>query len=79
MIWNFTCSVFSSVDLEIRAIISFKVISVKKIIYLRAIEAMWPVAHERKSPVDKAAKVGVQVPAKAHFLLCFFFDCLFTM
>ena len=28
---------------------------------------MWPVAHEPESPVDKAAKVGVQVPGKANF------------
>ena len=41
--------------------------------FLRAIEAMWPVAHECKSPVDKAAKVGVQVTAKANFSFCFFF------
>ena len=28
---------------------------------------MRPVAYEGKSPVDKAAKVGVQVPAKVKF------------
>ena len=43
-----------------------------KLIFLHAIEAMLPVAHERKSPVDKAAKVGVQVPAKANVLFCWF-------
>ena len=32
---------------------------------------MWLVAHERKSPGDKAAKVGVQVTAEANFLLFF--------
>ena len=34
---------------------------------------MWPVAHERKSPVDKAEKVGIQVPAKANFFVLLFF------
>ena len=40
-----------------------------KLIFLRDIKAMCPVAHESKSPVDKAAKVGVQVLAKAKFFL----------
>ena len=35
---------------------------------------MWPEAHERKSHVDKAAKV--QVPTKANFLFWFFTACL---
>ena len=30
--------------------------------FLRTIKAMWPAAHERKSSLDKAAKVGFQVP-----------------
>ena len=49
--------------------------------FWRAVEAMWPVAQERKSPVDKVAHVGVQVPANAKFLLFFllFFNCLFTI
>ena len=47
-----------------------------KLNFLRAIEAVCPIANEGKSPVDKAAKVGVQVPAKANFF--FFFNCLFT-
>ena len=33
---------------------------------------MRPVAYKRKSPVDKAAKVRVQVPGKAIFLNCLF-------
>ena len=44
-----------------RVIHQFRVI---ELIFLHAIKAMWPVAYELKSPVDKAAKVGVQVPAK---------------
>ena len=38
---------------------------------LRASEAMWPVAQECKSPVGKAANVGVQIPFRANFLLFF--------
>ena len=40
--------------------------------FLRGSETMWPVAHERKSPVGKAAKVGVQIPFRANFFFCFF-------
>ena len=43
------------------------------VIFLCASEAMWPVAHERKSPVGKTVKVGVQIPFRANFLfVCFF-------
>ena len=38
--------------------------------FLYAVEAMWPVAYKRKSTVDKAVKVGVQVFAKAKYLFC---------
>ena len=47
-----------------------------KLIFVHAIKAMWPAVYKRKSPVDKAAKVGVQVPAKVKFLFCFFFQLL---
>ena len=30
-------------------------------------EAMWPVAHEHKSPLGKSAEVGVQIPVRANF------------
>ena len=34
-----------------------------------ASEAVWPVGHERKSPVGKAPKVGGQIPVLANFFL----------
>ena len=45
---------------------------VNDVMFFHAMEAMWSVAHKRKLPVDKAVKVGVQVPAKVNFLLFFF-------
>ena len=45
------------------------------IIFLCASEAVWPVGHERKSPVGKAPKVGVQIPVLANFFTaCLQFD-----
>ena len=50
-----------------------------RLIFLHEMRAMLPVAYEHKLSVDKAAIVGVQVPAKAKFLFYFFFNCLFMI
>ena len=45
---------------------------VNDVMFFHAMEAMSSVAHKRKLPVDKAVKVGVQVPAKVNFFFFFF-------